>query len=642
MFLLSLLIIFFVEPDKTSGVRSPERPVVPNVTALSSTEVRITWCRVNSNKVEIDHYELYIDTQLEYSGVDVIYIAKRLKPWSWYEVKLRACGFSPGSCSPFSRPALVKTMQDGDNTTTMALQSGVSIFQTIVVPTYTFILGMIAGILAISFIFTWRYLQNIDLSEGSEFVLPQYETAGTKDENSDLTSMKEISCGYKNILLNQENMPCLLKVPTVDDAESRYFEILPVVKCKDHIEEDNLVLEDFLSDCDKRQGCLHENKRSLQIPTGQLDTHCTAERSDILSMNDFGSTEHIQGLQSVVSINPLSLHGQDESLKNGHPPNTLKPPLINNVDVVSLRNDKSRKHREGAQSHIYKNPEQFCESDDSLIHRPLTSDLTTPMCQPFDVSDEALLFSCSQTLKLPSHLSDQEVHAESIDIPPSSPSEDIIIVAIDNSNIFIGAQECASMINVGDRKRHVRVKLQNLVKILEKERPKTRGFASGSSPPATEHVWDVYRRLGYIVDLEDRRGKDEQRVDEGLHLWIYKALCELSPGVLVLATGDGMKGKSECDTSFPGCAVMALERGWTVELYSWKHSLSSEWVKLAKKYPDKLTIDYLDKYVNYITFVDGKKGRKCSPLPSEASALPRKPNMQTICQQDLKQFSAYS
>jgi len=68
---------------------------------------------VNSNKVEIDHYELFIDTELEYSGIDVMYIAKRLKPWSWYEVKLRACGFSPGSCSPFSRPALVKTLRDG-------------------------------------------------------------------------------------------------------------------------------------------------------------------------------------------------------------------------------------------------------------------------------------------------------------------------------------------------------------------------------------------------------------------------------------------------------------------------------------------------------------------------------------------------
>jgi len=77
----------------------------------------------------------------------------------------------------------------------------------------------------------------------------------------------------------------------------------------------------------------------------------------------------------------------------------------------------------------------------------------------------------------------------------------------------------------------------------------------------------------------------------------YQAICELSPRVLVLASGDGMKGKSENSTSFPGCATMALEKGWTVEVYSWKHSLSTEWLKLAKKYPDQLTIHYLDKYV---------------------------------------------
>ena len=61
--------------------------------------------------MEIDHYELFIDSELEYSGIDVMYVAKRLKPWSWYEIKLRACGFSPGSCSPFSIPALVKTLR---------------------------------------------------------------------------------------------------------------------------------------------------------------------------------------------------------------------------------------------------------------------------------------------------------------------------------------------------------------------------------------------------------------------------------------------------------------------------------------------------------------------------------------------------
>ena len=56
-----------------------------------------------------------------------------------------------------------------------------------------------------------------------------------------------------------------------------------------------------------------------------------------------------------------------------------------------------------------------------------------------------------------------------------------------------------------------------------------------------------------------------------------------------------MKGKSECDTSFPRCAITALERGWSVEVFSWKHSMSGEWIKLAKKYPEALTINYLDK-----------------------------------------------
>lgn len=98
------------------AVKSPERPVLPNVTVLSTTEIKITWCRVNSNKVEINRYELFIDGKLEYSGLDVMYVAKRLKPWTWYDVKLRACGFFPGSCSPFSMPRLYKTLRDCEHT----------------------------------------------------------------------------------------------------------------------------------------------------------------------------------------------------------------------------------------------------------------------------------------------------------------------------------------------------------------------------------------------------------------------------------------------------------------------------------------------------------------------------------------------
>lgn len=74
-----------------------------------------------------------------------------------------------------------------------------------------------------------------------------------------------------------------------------------------------------------------------------------------------------------------------------------------------------------------------------------------------------------------------------------STKPDSILVVVDNSNIYIGAQECASSVNVSDRKRNVRVKLQHLVKILERGRNKDRAFACGSSPPASEPVWEVYR-----------------------------------------------------------------------------------------------------------------------------------------------------
>lgn len=612
MFFLSFFLIFFVGLDKTSSVRSPERPVVPNVTAISSTEVRITWCRVNSNKVEIDHYELYIDTQLEYSGIDVIYVAKRLKPWSWYEVKLRACGFSPASCSPFSRPALVKTMQDGDNTTNTVTQSGVNILQTLVVPTYTFILGMIAGILAISFILTWRYLQCMDVSGGSTFELPQHVTTARKDEYSTVASMKEKHSHHEDNFLNHGNLPFLLQVPPLD--ESKYLEIPTPSKLENHHEPNSVVL------CDAEV--------ILPLPRGQQKGHRLThsqiqnEKNGMLFLDDFYSADNGRERQSVISMDFVSLGQCSESLEGGYLKNDVKP--VKDAAMVPLKDDDHMhsKCREETESCRDKNLNHFC--DGGLSDMSQTSVLETPLCPSLSehageilhVSNKALASEYAQMSDMQSYSSDEELIAVGSS-QSSLFSSDRIIVAIDNSNIYIGAQECASLVNAGDRKRHVRVKLQNLVKILEKERLKVRGFACGSSPPATEHVWDVYRRLGYIVDLEERRGRDEQRVDEGLHLWIYKALCELSPGVLVLATGDGMKGKSECDTSFPRCAVTALERGWTVELYSWKHSLSSEWIKLSKKYPDRLTIDYLDKYVNYITFVDGKNGRKCSQFPAE-------------------------
>lgn len=38
------------------------------------------------------------------------------------------------------------------------IQSGVTLFKVIAVPTYMFILGVIAGVLAISFVLIWRFV----------------------------------------------------------------------------------------------------------------------------------------------------------------------------------------------------------------------------------------------------------------------------------------------------------------------------------------------------------------------------------------------------------------------------------------------------------------------------------------------------
>ena len=77
--------------------------------------------------------------------------------------------------------------------------------------------------------------------------------------------------------------------------------------------------------------------------------------------------------------------------------------------------------------------------------------------------------------------------------PLENPESNDAVIVIDNSNVFIGAREAACALNAKLRPRHVKVRLQALAQVLENGRNVTKRFACGSSPPANEHVWDVYR-----------------------------------------------------------------------------------------------------------------------------------------------------
>ncbi|KAG9301748.1 hypothetical protein G9A89_003294 [Geosiphon pyriformis] len=88
----------------------------------------------------------------------------------------------------------------------------------------------------------------------------------------------------------------------------------------------------------------------------------------------------------------------------------------------------------------------------------------------------------------------------------------------------------------------------------------------------------------------------EQCVDELLHLKILESLLDYSaPATLVLASGDG-KDAEYFQGGFHKCVVMALNRGWKVEVISWQRQLSSNFLnkKFLKMWKDRYHVIFLD------------------------------------------------
>lgn len=106
------------------------------------------------------------------------------------------------------------------------------------------------------------------------------------------------------------------------------------------------------------------------------------------------------------------------------------------------------------------------------------------------------------------------------------------------------------------------------------------GEGSGSSPILCPRI-----KLG------------EQGVDENLHLAMQSSLVDYDyPGTMVLATGDAKE--AEFSEGFAHYAMKAMNRGWNVEVVSWKKCLSSVWRRapFADKYSKQFRIIELDAF----------------------------------------------
>lgn len=111
----------------------------------------------------------------------------------------------------------------------------------------------------------------------------------------------------------------------------------------------------------------------------------------------------------------------------------------------------------------------------------------------------------------------------------------------------------------------------------------TTGQSSGSETTATAYAQEKWV---------------EQAVDEILHLKILESVVDARvPSKIVLATGDA--AEAEYSQGFLKMVERALEKGWEVELVSFKHNISGAYRKkeFTAKWRKQFKIIPLDEYV---------------------------------------------
>lgn len=177
----------------------------------------------------------------------------------------------------------------------------------------------------------------------------------------------------------------------------------------------------------------------------------------------------------------------------------------------------------------------------------------------------------------------------------------------DNSNIWISLQNlCRDRENVPTAA--LRVNLKALEDFVVRDRKTGLKVIAGSYPPECDDLISYAKTLGYdttfMQRVDDGNRIREQGVDMSLHVRMYETLLDSDkPEVMALLTGDsGIDPESK--TGFIKIVERALKKGWTVEVYAVKDSLSQRnYQPLLDEFEDKLQIEYLDDVYEQITFL---------------------------------------
>ena len=192
---------------------------------------------------------------------------------------------------------------------------------------------------------------------------------------------------------------------------------------------------------------------------------------------------------------------------------------------------------------------------------------------------------------------------------------DKVFIYWDNSNIFISAQQVAAEREDEAARYRVRLHFRHLLELAHTGREIEHAIAVGSIPPELRHVWNRLENEGVTMQLLERgalQGR-EQGVDQSLQTAMLRDAFDYNgnPGVAVLLTGDG-SGFAD-GVGFHADLQRMRNRGWRVEVLSWRHSCNRRMREWAE---EEGIFIALDDFYDSITFLE-------LPAPGQPIADPR-------------------
>ena len=190
-----------------------------------------------------------------------------------------------------------------------------------------------------------------------------------------------------------------------------------------------------------------------------------------------------------------------------------------------------------------------------------------------------------------------------------------VFIYWDNSNIYISAQQAAAEREGGSARYRVRLDFRHLLELARAERETEHAIAVGSIPPELRHVWNRLENEGVTVQLLERgaiQGR-EQGVDQWLQTAMLRDAFDYNgdPGIAVVLTGDG-SGFAD-GVGFHADLERMCNRGWRVEVLSWRHSCNRRMREWAE---ENGVFIALDDFYDSVTFLE-------PPAPGQPVANPR-------------------